>query len=131
MYESWLIISDVGGAPDYLGKWPKLAVAHVISEYKIGPLCLGNSNFRMVKEISHEPVIEAVTCDIQYFNDGDDPREPNSRGTIAQLNVKPLYVGKDCPVQLCCEEISEAEFGTHIAFGTLPELKVVPHKNKT
>jgi hypothetical protein len=131
MYESWLIISDVGREPNYRGEWPKLAVVHVISEHKIGALCLGNSNFLMVKEISHEPVIEAITCAIQYFNDSDDPSQPDSQGTIAELNVKPLYNGNDCPVQLCCDEISEAEFGTHIAFNTLPELKVIPRENKT
>ncbi len=131
MYKSWLIISDVGGAPDYLGKWPKLAVAHVISEYKIGPLSLGNSSFCVEVTTPDTTQIKSITCDIQYFNDSDDPREPNSRGTIAKLDVSPLYGEKNCPVQICCDEISEAEFGTHIAFDTLPELEVIPLENKT
>ncbi len=136
MYECWLIISDVGGAPDYLGKWPKLAVAHVKAECRIGSPCLGNVTFCMTEKAKEEVMsafdqfsFESITCAIQFFNDNGNDYPP-SRGTIAHLNVQPLY-GDVCPVQLSCDEISEAEFGTHIAFDTLPELEVIPLKNKT
>ena len=64
------------------------------------------------------------TYEIQYFNfDDGDTEDPESMGTIALLDVNPLYA-KNPPSQLCCEHIKEAIYGTHIAFDTLPDLAV-------
>jgi hypothetical protein len=121
MFESWIIISDVGVAPDYRGEWPKLAVACVETEERLGMLTLGK--FEATTLTKCHTVID-FTYEIQYFNfDPDDTEEHESMGTIALLDVNPLYA-KNPPSQLCCEHISEAVFGTHIAFGTLPELTV-------
>jgi hypothetical protein len=136
MYEAWIIISDVGVAPDYRGQWPKLAVAHVINESAFGDLCLANPEFTIDRTgetgtITNSvlPIEEfrSILCPIQYFNDAGDSSVPNTRGTIAILDVEPLYE-EICPKQLVCDHITEAEFGTHIAFDTLPELRVLPRK---
>jgi len=120
MYESWIIISDVGVAPDYRGEWPKLAVARIETEERVGMLTLGKLE---CTTLTKNTTVIDFTYEIQYFNfDSDDMFEPESKGTIAVLDVNPLYVGKECPVQLCCENISEAVYGTHIAFDTLPVL---------
>jgi hypothetical protein len=136
VYEAWIIISDVGAAPDYRGEWPKLAVAHVEYEHEFGDLCLGNPQFTIDRTgetgttiiFSHTKEFRSVLCPIQYFNDAGDGGVTgllNSRGTIAILDVQPLY-GKVCPIQLVCDHITEAEFGTYIAFDTLPALQVLP-----
>jgi len=133
MYEAWIIISDVGVAPDYRGQWPKLAVAHVEYEHEIGPLTLGNPLFTIDHTgetcttviFSHTKEFRTILCPIQYFNDADVPGLPESRGTIAILGVEPLY-RETLPKQLVCDHITEAEFGTYVAFDTLPELQVLP-----
>ncbi len=123
MYESFIMISDVGCMPDYRGEWPKLAVARVETEERVGMLTLGK--LECTSLISESTTVIDFTYEIQYFNfDSGDMFEPESKGTIAILDVNPLYVGKECPVQLCCEDISEAVFGTHVAFDTLPVLDI-------
>lgn len=138
MYEAWIIISDVGLAPDYRGEWPKLAVAHVVNQYEFGDLCLANPIFTIDRTgetgttviFSHAKEFRSILCPIQYFNDADVPGLPEPRGTIAILDVEPLY-GDVCPIQLVCDHITEAEFGTYIAFDTLPELRVLPPKSSS
>lgn len=137
MFEAWIIISDVGVAPDYRGQWPKLAVAHVKNESAFGPLCLANPKFTcdrtgetgsIINSVLPIEELRSILCPIQYFNDSDDNNIPETRGTIAILDVEPLYQ-EICPKQLVCDHITEAEFGTYIAFDTLPELTVLPGKN--
>jgi hypothetical protein len=133
MYETWIIIEDVGVMPDYRGEWPKLAVAHITYKHKFGMPVLGKLKSEWSDDPSTYPTLAEACVDqysfrshhyeIQYFNDADDPREPDPLGTFAILDVTPLY-GAVPPIQLCCSEIREAIFGTHIAFDTLPELKV-------
>ena len=124
MYESFLLISDVGVMPDYRGEWPKLAVARVETEERLGMLTLGKLEATTLQQYTNTSVID-FTYEIQYFNfDPDDTEDHESMGTIAMLDVNPLYMNNHPPEQLCCEHISEAVFGTHIAFDTLPELTV-------
>ena len=134
MYESWIIISDVGSAPDYRGEWPKLAVAHLPRQfYEFGDLCLGIPKFTIDRTgetgttaiVTNTGEFRSILCPIQYFNDAGIAGLPEPRGTIAILDVEPLY-GEVCPNQLVCDNITEAEFGTYIAFDTLPELRVLP-----
>jgi len=122
MYESFIMLSDVGVMPDYRGEWPKLAVARIESEERLGMLTLGKLE---CTTLTKRLTVIDFTYEIQYFN-FDDGRSkwPESKGTIALLDVNSLYAGKECPVQLCCENISNAVFGTHIAFDSLPELTV-------
>ncbi len=134
MYEAWIIISDVGLAPDYRGEWPKLAVAHVEYEHEFGDLCLANPVFTIDRTgetgttviFSHTTEFRSILCPIQYFNDADVPGLPEPRGTIAILDVKPLYEGVCLTKQLVCDHITEAVFGTYVVFDTLPELQVLP-----
>jgi hypothetical protein len=134
VYEAWIIISDVGGPPDYRGEWPKLAVAHVKNKKPFGDLCLANVEFTSDRtgetgSISNSvlPIrgFRSILCPIQYFNDAGISNVPGTRGTIAILDVEPLYQ-KISPKQLVCDNITEAEFGTYVAFDTLPELQVLP-----
>ena len=115
------MLSDVGVMPDYRGEWPKLAVARIETEERLGMLTLGKLECTTLTKCL--TVID-FTYEIQYFN-FDDGRSkwPESMGTIALLDVNLLYA-KNPPSQLCCENISKAVFGTHIAFDTLPELLV-------
>ena len=124
MYESFIMISDVGCMPDYRGEWPKLAVARVETKERVGMLTLGKLECTTFHEHVGTTVID-FTYEIQYFNfDDGDSKDPESMGTIALLDVNPLYVNRECPVQLCCENITEAIYGTHIAFDTLPVLYI-------
>ena len=116
------MISDVGCMPDYRGEWPKLAIACVETEERIGMLTLGK--LETLTHTEHNTVID-FTYELQYFNfDFGDLVDPESTGTIAMLDVNLLYTGKKCPVQLCCDNISKAVYGTHVAFDTLPVLGV-------
>ena len=122
MYESFLIISDVGVMPDYRGEWPKLAVARVETKERLEMLVLGKLECTTLTKCH---TIIDFTMEIQYFNfDDEDTKNPESLGTIALLDVNPLYTNNYPPSQLSCEHIKEAIYGTHIAFGTLPELFV-------
>lgn len=122
MYESWITISDVGVAPDYRGEWPVLAVACIKTPYRVGMLTLGKLEATTLTE--HTSVID-FTYEVQYFNfDDGDSKDPESMGTIAILDVNPLYTNNHPPEQLSCDHISKAVYGTHIAFNTLPNLTV-------
>jgi len=135
MYESFIIITDVGVEPDYREEWPKLGIAHIVHVQDFGSVVLGGMTYQMIKHDgrfeSQETAIidqysyEGVKCAVQYFNDGPSVRFPPSLGTIGYLDVKSLY-GEVPPVQLCCDDISEAEYGTYLAFDTLPEIKFIP-----
>ena len=131
MYESWIIVEDVGREPDWRGQWEKLAIAHVTYHRPFGLVVLGNVSFTVHENaqspdaITDQYSFESIVCPLQYFNDADDPREPDTLGTFAMLDVQSLY-GEVCPSQLCCNGISKSEFETHLAFKTLPELPVSP-----
>lgn len=108
--------------PDYRGEWPVLAVVCVEFPYRVGMLTLGKLEATTLTE--HTSVID-FTYEIQYFNfDDGDSKDPESMGTIAILDVNPLYTNNHPPSQLSCDHISEAVYGTHIAFNTLPNLTV-------
>lgn len=124
MYESFIILSDVGVEPDYRGEWPKLAVARIETEERLGMLTLGRLNTVSLREFTNTTVID-FTYEIQYFNfDEGRSKYPESLGTIALLDVNSLYADNSPPEQLCCDHISKAVFETHLAFDTLPELPV-------
>ena len=135
MYESFIIITDVGAEPDYRGEWPKLGIAHIVHVQNFGSVVLGRMTYQMIEydgrfESQETAIIdqysyEGVKCAVQYFNDGPSVRFPPSLGTIGYLDVKSLY-GEVPPVQLCCDDIPKAMFGTYLAFDTLPEIKFIP-----
>ena len=129
MYESWIILSDVGGAPDWRGEWPKLAIAHITDDQPFGMVSLGDPKHYMVHTFGiHRPAqIEAVLCPVQYFNDGDSDGF-ESRGSIVSLDVKPLYMVEECPIMLVCDDITQAVYETYVAFDTLPVMNMVPLK---
>jgi hypothetical protein len=133
MYESWISVSDVAGAPDWRGQWTRLGIAHVTYHKPFGIVSLANAQFIHVQGISPTSgkpykVLQSAMHPIQYFNDGDDPQAFDSLGTFANLDVTPLFGGKDYhddPVMLVSDEITKAVYETYVAFDTLPVLKVI------
>lgn len=130
MYESWIVIEDVGVEPDHCFRWPKLGVAHITNEFDFESPNLGSTTLWHDTicgiGVADRSIIIRAECAVQYFNDGGPNPFPPSTGTMGYLDVLSLYTGEFVPIQLCCNNITKAEFETYLVFDTLPELKFSP-----
>lgn len=111
-YKRWVIIRDV-------------------STEEMMPLGVAQVHFW--KPLVTMPIIgrnrnldEPYWFEMQSLNDADDPREPDPVGHFGYVNLWPAvkWSGWERPLDgfiFVCDPISEAEYGTHLAFDTLPK----------
>ena len=131
MFESYIIVEDVGIEPDYRGEWPKLGVARVYCEFpfispNLGKVEISRIPICEIGKEDHALVVMSARCSVQYFDDSSMQTVPPSSGTMGWIDVLPFYIGGDEPKQLCCNDISKVVFETHREFDVLPEIIFYP-----
>ena len=121
MYESFIIIEDVGVMPDYAGNWPKHGVSKITTKWPVGTLSLGP--LRII--LTRQSEVDSYRVDVDYWDDA--AMHPEHRtGNLGFLDVNEMMRrAEGCPVQLACNNISKAEFETHLEFETLLEIKFI------
>ena len=116
MYEAWAEIYDASVAPDARGDWPSLAAIHVVSDKPFDIDVVHFSRFYRT-ELGR-------FARLSYFNDCDTPPYDWPR-TCVELAYADVTEFPDVGAMWLMREITEAVYGTYVAFETLPIIPVV------
>lgn len=124
MFETFIVIEDVGVEPDYTCGWPKRGIARITHNIKDGLPSLGTLTVHLRKDGGYS----RKTISVDFWDDGNDLNSQNAWGAVGHLDVTELCDEKH-PLQLACNEIPKSLFETYIVFDSIREVEFIPKKH--